>query len=87
MDLAQTRVMNKQEPEHAARQYTIPTLWSTVRDELIARRTVRAEHRRLARELAAYATPAERNDLNAILDTYPDADASEIRDLLNRSAA
>jgi hypothetical protein len=33
----------------------------------------------LKRELAAYSTPAQRCDLEAILDEYPDEDTSELR--------
>lgn len=44
--------------------------------------------RRLAleRELADYSTPAERRDLEAILDRYSDGDTSELRDILTRQA-
>jgi hypothetical protein len=48
------------------------------------RRTEAAARRHLAAELAGYARPADRNDLNALLDTYPDTQALEIRELLNR---
>jgi hypothetical protein len=40
----------------------------------------------LERELADYSTPAERRDLEAILDRYPDGDTSELRDILARQA-
>lgn len=45
--------------------------------------------RRLAleHELANYSTPAERRDLEAILDRYSDGDTSELRDILTRQAA
>jgi hypothetical protein len=36
----------------------------------------------LKRELAAYSTPAQRNDLVAALDRYPDGTTREIRDIL-----
>jgi hypothetical protein len=36
----------------------------------------------LARELAAYSTPAQRHDLEAILDRYPDGATHELRDIL-----
>lgn len=38
--------------------------------------------RTLERELAAYSTPAQRRDLDAILDRYPDGDTRELRDIL-----
>jgi hypothetical protein len=36
----------------------------------------------LRRELAGYATPAHRRDLEATLDRYPDSITYEIRDVL-----
>jgi hypothetical protein len=41
----------------------------------------------LRRELESYSTPAQRCDLDATLDRYPDGMTSEIRDLLARQAA
>ena len=43
---------------------------------------VRARRRGLERELAAYCTPAQRNDLEATLDRYPDSATRELRDIL-----
>jgi hypothetical protein len=43
-------------------------------------------HRRLERELAAYSTHAERSDLEAILDQYPDAVTHELRGILSGQA-
>ena len=40
--------------------------------------------RTLERELAAYSTPAQRRDLDAMLDRYPDCDTRELRDILAR---
>ena len=40
----------------------------------------------LRRELAAYATPAQRCDLEATLDRYPDGITHEIRDILASQA-
>lgn len=40
------------------------------------------EHKRLARELTAYSTQAQRRDLEAILDRYPDAATRDLRDML-----
>jgi hypothetical protein len=45
-----------------------------------------AVDRKLKRELADYSTPAERRDLEAILDRYSDGDTSELRDILARQA-
>lgn len=36
----------------------------------------------LMRELAAYSTPAQRRDLEAVLDQYPDGVTGEIREIL-----
>jgi hypothetical protein len=47
-------------------------------------RTRRAE---LERELRAYSTPAERRDLEATLDLYPDGVTHELRDILARQIA
>jgi hypothetical protein len=43
-------------------------------------------HLELARELAAYSTPAERYDFEAILDRYPDDITYELRDILASQA-
>lgn len=51
------------------------------------RSAAEAERRRLAAELADYTTQAQVNDLNALLDSYPDDEVAEIRDLLNRNVA
>ena len=48
-----------------------------------------ADHKRrsqLERELAAYSTPAQRCDLEAMLDRYPDGITSELREILARQA-
>ena len=42
--------------------------------------------RELERELAAYSTPSQRCDLEAILDRYPDSDTRELRNILARQA-
>jgi hypothetical protein len=43
--------------------------------------------RKLERELAAYSTPAERRDLEATLDQYPDDVTRELRDILASQAS
>jgi hypothetical protein len=48
-----------------------------------------ADHERrsqLERELAAYSTPAQRCDLEAMFDRYPDGSTSELREILARQA-
>jgi hypothetical protein len=47
---------------------------------------VRKRHIELARELAAYSTPAQRCDFEAILDRYPDDITYELRDILASQA-
>ena len=73
--------VNKTQP-----QPRLTALWVAAREERAARRARAAARRRLASEIADYTTPADRNDLNALLDTYPDSDVAEIRDLLNAAA-
>jgi hypothetical protein len=46
----------------------------------------RKERLVLERELAGYSTPAQRRDLEAILDRYPDRATRELRDILARQA-
>jgi hypothetical protein len=40
------------------------------------------DHKRLERELAAYSTQAQRDDLEATMDRYPDTITRELRDIL-----
>jgi hypothetical protein len=47
----------------------------------------RIRRSRLERELAAYANPAHRRDLETTLDRYPDGVTHELRDILARQAA
>jgi hypothetical protein len=47
----------------------------------------RARHSQLERELAVYSTQAQRRDLEATLDRYPDATTRELREILARQAA
>jgi hypothetical protein len=47
----------------------------------------RERRSQLERELAAHSTPAQRLDLEATLDRYPDGMTHEIRDILAREAA
>ncbi len=51
-----------------------------------ARWRARQRHIELAREMAAYSTPAERRDFEAILDRYPDDITYELRDILASQA-
>ena len=50
------------------------------------RKAARKRHSDLERELAGYTTPAERGDLEATLDRYPDGTTHELRDILARQS-
>jgi hypothetical protein len=50
------------------------------------RKAARKRHSDLERELAGYETPAERGDLEATLDRYPDGITHELRDILARQS-
>lgn len=45
-------------------------------------RAAHATHRALARELSAYKTEGDLNDLGAILDRYDDTETAQIRGIL-----
>jgi hypothetical protein len=65
----------------------ISSLWVAARQDRAERRARATARRRLASEIADYTSQTDRNDLNALLDTYPDTQVAEIRDLLNRDVA
>jgi hypothetical protein len=52
------------------------------RAELVLRRANRRRRRQLEAELATYTTQSDLNDLCGLLDTYPDSQTQEIRDIL-----
>jgi hypothetical protein len=54
------------------------------RAERVVRRANRQRRRQLAAELATYTTESDLNDLCALLDTYPDAQTYEIRQILGQ---
>ena len=66
----------------------LPGLWFLVYALLIPASTDADRKRRseLERELAVYSTPAQRCDLEATLDRYPDGITHELRDILARQA-
>jgi hypothetical protein len=66
---------------------SLSPLWSAARDEIRTRRAARAARQTLERELASYSTPAEQNELDAILDRYPTDEVAEIRRIINRGRA
>jgi hypothetical protein len=72
--------------EHAREHRTsLSQLWTAARDDLSNRRASRASRKTLERELASYSTPAEQNELNAILDRADPHAAAEIRPIMRRS--
>jgi hypothetical protein len=54
------------------------------RTSLSHRRTVRLAHRRLTEELAGFVTPAERAELDQILERHSAEETREIRAILSR---
>lgn len=56
------------------------------RVQATSRKAARKRRSDLARELAGYATPAERGDLEQALDRYPDGTTHELRDILARQS-
>jgi hypothetical protein len=58
------------------------SLWTTIRTQLRDSRDERAGRARLERELASYNSPADLDDLHAILDRYPDWETRDIRRIL-----
>ncbi|WP_380168161.1 hypothetical protein [Jannaschia sp. R86511] len=65
----------------------LTTIWTATRDDLRSRRERRAEDRRLQRELAAYSSPSDRAELDAILARHPADAVAPLEDILNRQRA
>jgi len=63
---------------------SISTRARAVRTALANRRTEWNEHRRLSEELAAFQTPAERNELDEVLSRYSYEETRLIRAILDR---
>jgi len=62
-----------------------PRRWDTARAALQTRRSERAAHKVLERELAAYSTPADQAELDAILSRYEPAEIREIQQIVLRT--
>jgi hypothetical protein len=62
------------------------TMLSNARSASAARRQARRTNRQLERQLAEYRTPAERRELDAILERHPAEQTCDIRRLLDRQA-
>jgi len=67
---------------------TLPGLWLLLYALLIPASSDADRKRRseLERELAAYSTPAQRRDLEATLDRYPEDVTCELRNILTNQA-
>jgi hypothetical protein len=59
---------------------------STLRTQLAARRMVRQRNKRLEAELASYNTPAQRQELEAILGRHTPEEAAQVEAILSRQA-
>ncbi len=60
----------------------ITSLWTTVRTQLRDSRDAHTARAALQRELASYNSPADLDDLHAILDRHSDQDTADIRRIL-----
>jgi hypothetical protein len=58
------------------------TLFSSVLNTLDERRAAKRERADLQRQMASYANHADRLDLQATLDRYPDEETAELRSIL-----
>ncbi|GAA3619181.1 hypothetical protein GCM10022223_40000 [Kineosporia mesophila] len=58
-----------------------------LRTHLAERRVVRQRNRKLAHELASYSTPAERQELDAIMGRHTESEIAELEAVLNQQAA
>jgi len=56
--------------------------WNTIKDQMRDLREGRATRKSLERELAAYTSEDDLNDLDAILDRYSEAETADIRRIL-----
>ena len=55
---------------------------TAIRDDIRDSRDARAARKSLAGELAAYTSPSDLDDLDAILDRYSDEETADIRRIL-----
>jgi hypothetical protein len=65
---------------------TLATRIFIARVQATSRKAARKRRCDLERELAGYATPAERGDLEETLDRYPYGTTHELRDILARQS-
>jgi hypothetical protein len=60
---------------------------TAIREEVRDNRAARAAHRSLEKEIAAYTSESDLNDLQAILDRHSDEETREIRRIMARHRA
>ena len=60
---------------------------AAIKDALAARHADRVHHRELERELAAFSSPADRLEIETIVDRYSDEESREVRAILDSLAA
>jgi hypothetical protein len=65
----------------------VTNLFSSVLHSLDERRAAKRDRALLERQLASYANHADRLDLQATLDRYPDEQTAELRSILSTQAA
>jgi len=64
----------------------VRTTLTTMGDAVARRRAMRAEQRRLERELAEYRTPAERHELDAIMSRHTAEEIAPLERIIHRQS-
>ena len=62
--------------------YSLGPLWTAIRDEHRRVRAARGARKSLERELAAYTSDGDLNDLEAILGRYSEEETADIRSVI-----
>jgi hypothetical protein len=71
----------------ATATHALPSVLSTALATLQARRAERAARNQLERELSAYTSQSDRDDLTAMLDRYDDDKVADVRRILDQVRA
>jgi hypothetical protein len=71
-------------PPHHQLEERIKNVISSARQTSEVRRAAKQELQLLEREVAGYSSEADRHDLEAILDRYPDEDTAAMRKIIVR---
>ena len=74
-------------PPHHSAEGKVNNLFNSVLQSLEERRAAKRDRAVLERQLASYANHANRLDLQATLDRYPDEQTAELRSILSTRAA